>query len=106
MKYINKKLTVEGKRLETIGKKYGTPTYCYSYKKLKENSSNFKQNFKSFSPLICFSIKEVLAFISVIFWSAFALRVSTTPLTTSPATPNKGLINKFNICFRLLDYNI
>ena len=58
MKYINKKLTVEGKRLETIGKKYGTPTYCYSYKKLKENISNFKQNFKSFSPLICFSIKS------------------------------------------------
>ena len=40
MKYINKKLTVEGKRLETIGKKYGTPTYCYSYKKLRENISN------------------------------------------------------------------
>ncbi|MDC3074260.1 diaminopimelate decarboxylase, partial [Candidatus Pelagibacter sp.] len=30
----------------------------YSYSKLEENINNFKENFKSFSPLICFSVKS------------------------------------------------
>jgi len=58
MKYINKSLFIEKIKAEDIAKKFGTPTYCYSYKKLKENISNFKKNFKSFSPLICFAIKS------------------------------------------------
>ena len=58
MKYINKSLTIEKVRVQDIAKKFGTPTYCYSYKKLKENISNFKKNFNSFSPLICFAIKS------------------------------------------------
>ena len=44
--------------VKNIAKKFGTPTYCYSYKKLKENIQNFKKNFKSISPLICFSVKS------------------------------------------------
>ena len=58
MRYINKKLTIENISIENIAKKYGTPTYCYSYDRLKENINNFKKNFKSFSPLICFAIKS------------------------------------------------
>jgi len=58
MKYINKELTIEGIKIQEIAKKYGTPAYCYSYKKLKENINNFKKNFKSISPLICFAIKS------------------------------------------------
>ncbi len=58
MKYINKKLKIEGFDVRTIAKKFNTPAYCYSYKKLKENIYNFKENFKSFSPLICFSVKS------------------------------------------------
>ena len=58
MKYINKKLTIEKINIQNIAKKYGTPAYCYSYKQLKENINNFKKNFKSFSPLICFAIKS------------------------------------------------
>ena len=58
MKYINKKLTIEKVTVENIAKKYGTPAYCYSYNALKENINNFKKNFKSFSPLICFAIKS------------------------------------------------
>ena len=58
MKYINRKLSIENVTIENISKKYKTPTYCYSFKKLKENILNFKRNFKSFSPLICFSIKS------------------------------------------------
>ena len=58
MKYINQKLTIEKISLQNIAKKYGTPAYCYSYKQLKSNIDNFKRNFKSFSPLICFAIKS------------------------------------------------
>ena len=58
MKYINKKLTIEKVSVQNISRKYGTPTYCYSYNQLKENINQFKKNFKSFFPLICFAIKS------------------------------------------------
>ena len=58
MEYINKKLTIDKIKIQDIAKKFNTPTYCYSYNKLKENINNFKINFKSFSPLICFAIKS------------------------------------------------
>ena len=58
MKYINKKLIVEKVNFQKIAKKFGTPFYCYSYSRLKENINKFKENFKSFSPLICFAVKS------------------------------------------------
>ena len=58
MKYINKKLTIERISVQNIANKYGTPTYCYSYKKLNKNINNFKKNFRSFAPLICFAVKS------------------------------------------------
>ena len=58
MKYTNKNLSIENIKVSDITKKFGTPTYCYSYRKLKENINNFKKSFKSFSPLICFAIKS------------------------------------------------
>ena len=58
MKYINKKFTIEKVSVQKIAQKFDTPTYCYSYKQLNENIKNFKKNFKSFSPLICFAIKS------------------------------------------------
>ena len=58
MKYINKKLSIEKTNFHKVAKKFMTPTYCYSYSKLKENITNFKKNFKSFSPLICFAVKS------------------------------------------------
>ena len=58
MKYINKKLIIEKVSVESIAKKYGTPSYCYSYDRLKKNIINFKKSFKPFSPLICFAIKS------------------------------------------------
>ena len=58
MKYINKSLSIEKVKVQDIAKKFGTPTYCYSYEQLKENINNFKKNFKSFSPLICFAVKS------------------------------------------------
>ena len=58
MKYINKKLTIGKVKVSDIAKKFGTPAYCYSYAKLKKNINDFKKNFQSFSPLICFAIKS------------------------------------------------
>ncbi len=58
MRYIKKRLTLEKVNFQKIAKKFGTPFYCYSYSKLKENVNKFKENFKSFSPLICFAVKS------------------------------------------------
>ena len=58
MKYFKKKLSIEKVTVENIAEKYGTPAYCYSYSKLKENIKKFKKSFKAFSPLICFAIKS------------------------------------------------
>ena len=58
MKYNNKKLGIEKTNFQNVAQKFGTPAYCYSYSKLKENILNFKKNFEFFSPLICFSVKS------------------------------------------------
>ena len=58
MKYIDKKLTLEKVSIQNIAEKYSTPTYCYSYNQLKKNVYNFKKNFNSFNPLICFAVKS------------------------------------------------
>jgi len=58
MKYINKSLSIERIKVQDIAKKFGTPTYCYSFGQLKENIDNFKKSFKSFSPLVCFAVKS------------------------------------------------
>ena len=58
MKYIDKILTLEKVKFRYIAKKFGTPAYCYSYSKLKQNINRFKKSFSSFSPLICFAVKS------------------------------------------------
>ena len=57
MNYNKKEFLIENRSSNYLANKFGTPTYCYSFKNLKENVNNFKQNFKSFSPLICFAVK-------------------------------------------------
>ena len=57
MKYIKNSFLIEKVNLQKLTKKFETPLYCYSYEKLKHNINNFKLNFKSFSPLICFALK-------------------------------------------------
>ncbi len=58
MKYLNKNFYIENVKAENLAKKFNTPIYCYSYAQLKKNVINFKKNFKSFKPLICFSVKS------------------------------------------------
>ncbi len=58
MRYINNKLFIEGKNIESLTKRFNTPLYCYSYENLKENVENFKKAFNEIKPLICFSVKS------------------------------------------------
>ena len=57
MKYKLKNYFIDGLRAETLAKKYSTPLYCYSFKKLKDNINKFKKNFKSINPIICYAVK-------------------------------------------------
>ena len=58
MNYKKKEFQIDKIKVSVLVKKYSTPLYCYSLKKLKENILNFKQNFKAFNPIICFSVKS------------------------------------------------
>ena len=57
MKYRKNNLYIEGFKPEELEKKFSTPLYCYSQKRIKENILFFKKNFKRVNPLICFSVK-------------------------------------------------
>ncbi len=57
MFYKNDKLHIDDILVNKIVKKYGTPTYCYSYNQVKENILKFKNNFKRINPIICFAVK-------------------------------------------------
>ena len=58
MIYKKNKLSIDGLNIERLAKKFSTPLYCYSYKKLHKNILNIKNNFKKINPLICFSVKS------------------------------------------------
>ena len=57
MRYINNNFFIEKVKARSIAKKFGTPIYAYSYKRLRDNVERFKKNFKSFTPIICFAVK-------------------------------------------------
>ncbi len=57
MKYKKKILVIDEFKVENLAKKYSTPLYCYSLKQIKENISNFKNNFKNINPITCFAVK-------------------------------------------------
>ena len=58
MKFIKNNLYVENISTLKLVKKYQTPFYCYSLSKLKNNFNNFKMEFESIKPIICFSVKS------------------------------------------------
>ena len=57
MIYKNNKLTINHFNISNITKKYKTPIYCYSLKKIKNNILKFKNHFKKINPLICYAVK-------------------------------------------------
>ena len=58
MKYKKGHFYIENVSAERIAKRFGTPSYVYSYDKIKNNINNFKKNFITINPLICFSVKS------------------------------------------------
>ncbi len=58
MKYKKRQFYIENVSAKEIAKKFGTPSYVYSYYKIKNNVNYLKKNFKSINPLICFSVKS------------------------------------------------
>ena len=58
MKYKKRHFYIENVSAERIAKQFGTPSYVYSYNRIKENINKFKKNFKTINPLICFSVKS------------------------------------------------
>ncbi len=57
MNYSKNKLFIDNIAVDKIIKRFGTPTYCYSYNQLKKNIFNFEKNFNKLNPLICFAVK-------------------------------------------------
>ena len=57
MIYKKNKLTLDRIDISSITKKYKTPIYCYSLKKIEENIQNLKNHFKKINPLICYAVK-------------------------------------------------
>ena len=57
MIYKKNRLTIDGINIDFLAKKFSTPTYCYSAKKLRNNIINFKKQFSKFNPLVCFAVK-------------------------------------------------
>ena len=58
MEFKKRHFHIENVSSEKIAKRFGTPSYVYSYNKIKNNINKFKKNFKSINPLICFSVKS------------------------------------------------
>ena len=57
MIYRKNKLTFDGFDVGFLAKKFQTPIYCYSTRRIKENIFNFKKQFEKINPLICYSLK-------------------------------------------------
>ncbi len=57
MIYKKNKLVIDHFNISNIAKKYKTPLYCYSLKRIEDNIQNLKNCFKKINPLICYAVK-------------------------------------------------
>ena len=57
MIYKKNKLEFDGFKINYLAKKFKTPLYCYSSKKISKNILNLQKNFKKINPLICYAVK-------------------------------------------------
>lgn len=57
LEFLRKKLYFEGKSIDLLARKYGTPLYVYSYENLKNNFNAYKKALKDIDHLICYSLK-------------------------------------------------
>ncbi len=58
MRFKKNKLFIEKVEGLKLVKKFGTPTYCYSLRKLRDNIRNFQKSFSTINPILCFSVKS------------------------------------------------
>ena len=58
MNFKLKNFSIDGIKVKELAKRYKTPIYCYSLRKIKENIKKFKNSFNSISPIICFAVKS------------------------------------------------
>ena len=59
MHYIKNKLFIDSLAVDKIVSKFGSPIYCYSYNRLKNNILKFQKNL-CINPLICFAVKRTI----------------------------------------------
>ena len=57
MIYKKNRLNIDSFDINFLARKFNTPIYCYSLKKIEENILYFKKHFKKINPLICFAVK-------------------------------------------------
>ena len=57
MTYRGNEFLFDGVKLKKLAKKFSTPIYCYSLKRIKKNVEDFKNAFKKLNPIICYSVK-------------------------------------------------
>ena len=57
MKDKKKDLLIDSFKVKKIAQRYSTQLYCYSYKKIKDNSKNLKKKFSIIKQLSCFTVK-------------------------------------------------
>ncbi len=57
MIYKKNKLKLEGFDISSITRKFKTPIYCYSLKRIKNNIQNLKDHFQKINPLFCYAVK-------------------------------------------------
>ncbi len=57
LKYVNNELFVEKTSVSKLSKKYGTPLYIYSQKKIISNFNAYENGFKNIDSIICYALK-------------------------------------------------
>jgi len=57
LKYIDRDLHIENVSCKFLAKKYGTPIYCYSLKKIEDNFRRLRRSFSKINPMICYAVK-------------------------------------------------
>lgn len=57
LKYVRSELFIEKVAVSKLAKKYNTPLYIYSQKKLEENFNAYKNGFKGVDTIFCYAMK-------------------------------------------------
>ena len=59
MTYRGNEFLFDGVKLKKLAKKFSTPIYCYSLKRIKKNVEDFKNAFKKLNPINAILLKQI-----------------------------------------------